>query len=89
MRSAPRTGDVLKLIVGQGVLLCAIGIAIGLALAPAGTYFGRALFYNVSPFDPISFAAVAVLLLAVAFLASYIPARRAAKVDPVVALRGE
>ncbi len=81
-------GTVVKLIVGQGVMLGAIGIVIGLVLAPAGTYFGRALFYNVSPFDPISFAAVAVLLLLVAFLASYIPARRAAKVDPVVAFEG-
>lgn len=81
--------DVLRLIVGQGVMLCGIGVAVGLVLAPAGTWLGRTLFYNVSPFDPLSFLAVALLLLLVAFLASYLPARRAARVDPVVALRGE
>jgi putative ABC transport system permease protein len=81
--------DVLRLVVGQGVWLCGIGILIGLVLAPAGTFFGRALFYNVSPFDPLSFIAVALLLLLVAFLASYLPALRATRVDPVTALRGE
>ena len=81
--------DVLRLVVGQGLLLCVIGIVVGLVLAPAGTWFGRALFYNVSPFDPISFGAVALMLLFVAFLASYLPARRATRVDPVTALRGE
>jgi putative ABC transport system permease protein len=81
--------DVLRLIVGHGVTLAAIGVGIGLVLAPAATYFGRSLFYNVSPFDPASFSFVAVFLLVVAFLASYLPARRATKVDPVIALRGE
>jgi putative ABC transport system permease protein len=81
--------DVLKLVVSQGLLLAGIGVAVGLVLGPAGTWFGRTQFYGVSPFDPISFAVVCGVLLSVAFLASYLPARRALKVDPVVALRGE
>jgi ABC-type lipoprotein release transport system permease subunit len=56
-------------------------------LAALGTPFARSLLYNVSPFDPVSFIAVALLLLAVALLASYVPVRRAMNVDPVVALR--
>ncbi len=85
--AAPR--DLVRLIVGQGVALCGIGIVAGLVLAPAGAWFGRSLFYDVSPFDPVSFAAVAALLAAVAWMASYLPARRAARVDPIVALREE
>jgi predicted permease len=81
--------DVLRLIVGHGVLLAGIGVVIGLILAPAATWFGRTLFYNVSPFDPVTFMSVSVFLLVVAFLASYVPARRATEVDPVIALRGE
>lgn len=81
--------DVLRLIVGHGMRLAGFGVVIGLAVAPLGTWFGRSLFYNVSPFDPMTFAAVAVFLLAIAFLASYLPARRATTVNPVQALRGE
>ena len=81
--------DVLRLIVGHGVMLAAIGVVIGLVLAPVMTMFGRTLFYNVSPFDPASFIFVSLFLMGVAFLASYLPARRATRVDPLVALRGE
>jgi putative ABC transport system permease protein len=81
--------DVLKLIVSQGLILAGIGVGAGLILAPVGTWFGRTQFYGVSPFDPISFGAVCALLLGVAFVASYVPALRATRVDPVVALRGE
>jgi predicted permease len=81
--------DVLRLIVGHGVVLAAIGVVIGLVLAPVMTMFGRTLFYNVSPFDPASFLFVSLFLMAVAFLASYLPARRATRVDPLIALRGE
>jgi putative ABC transport system permease protein len=80
---------ILALIVGDGLGLAGIGIVAGLVLAPAGTWLGRSLFYDVSPFDPASFAGVAAFLALVAFLASYVPARRATRVDPVVALRGE
>jgi len=81
--------QVLRLIVGHGLALAGIGVGVGLVLAPLGTWFGRSLFYNVSPFDPLTFGAVAAFLLAVAIAASYIPALRATRVDPVDALRGE
>ena len=58
-------------------------------LAAFGTPLARSLLYNVSPFDPFSFTAVSPFLVAVALLASYVPARRATRVDPVVALRQE
>ena len=79
--------DVIRLIVGHGLWLAGIGVVVGLVFAPAGTYAGRTLFYNVSPFDPLTFAGVALFLFAVAFLASYLPALRATRIDPLVALR--
>ena len=82
-------GHVLRLIVGQGLLLAGIGVVIGLALAAYGTPLARSLLYNVSPFDPFTYIAVSVFLLSVAFLASFVPARRATRVDPLIALRGE
>ena len=82
-------GHVMKLIVGQGLLLASIGVAVGLALAALGTPLARSLLYNVSPFDPFSFTVVSVFLVTVALIASYAPARRAARLDPVVALRAE
>jgi putative ABC transport system permease protein len=85
---AQRT-DVLRLIVGHGALLGGIGIAIGLVGALAVTRFLRTLLFGVSPFDPASFVGVSLTLTVIALLASYIPARRAAKVDPVEALRYE
>ena len=82
-------GDILRLVVGHGLLLAGIGIGAGLALSAAGMPLARSLLYNVSPFDPLTFSAVAAFLVLVAFLASYVPARRATRVDPVGALRGE
>jgi putative ABC transport system permease protein len=82
-------GAVLKLVVGQGLLLASIGIVIGLVLAASGMPLAKSLLYNVSPFDPVTFSAVSTFLVMVALLASYVPARRATKVDPVIALRGE
>ncbi|HEX6057437.1 MAG TPA: ABC transporter permease [Gemmatimonadaceae bacterium] len=82
-------GDVLRLVVGQGTRLALIGVAIGAVGALAG---GRALashLYGVSASDPATLAGVAVTLVAVAALASWLPARRATRVDPVVALRVE
>jgi predicted permease len=81
--------DILRLVVGHGLILAAIGIGAGLVLSAAAMPLARSLLYKVSPFDPFTFAAVATFLALVAFLASYIPARRATRVDPVGALRGE
>ncbi len=81
--------EILRLVVGQGLVLAAIGIVVGWLLAATAMPAARSLLYRVSPFDPITFIGVAIFLCAVAFLASYVPARRAMRVDPVVALRGE
>ncbi len=81
--------DLVQLVAGHGLLLCGIGIVVGLALAPAGTWYGRSLFFGFSPFDPTSFAMVAAVMLAAAFVASYVPARRAGRIDPVITLRSE
>jgi predicted permease len=82
-------GDILRLVVGHGLLLAVIGIGAGLVLSAAAMPLARSLLYKVSPFDPLTFSAVATFLLLIAFLASYVPARRATRVDPVGALRGE
>jgi ABC-type antimicrobial peptide transport system permease subunit len=77
------------MVLGDGAVLAAIGVVIGLVGALFVTRFMRSMLYGVSPFDPVSFVAVAAILSAIAFVASYVPARRAAKVDPIVALREE
>jgi len=82
-------GDVLKLIVSQGLILTVIGMAIGGAAALALTQTMKALLFGVSATDPYTFIGVGVLLALVAFLACYFPARRASKVDPMIALRYE
>ncbi len=82
-------GDVLRLIVRQGMLLTAIGLAIGLAASFALTRLMTGLLYGVSATDPMTFAVIVLLLIAVALLACWIPARRATKVDPMAALRAE
>lgn len=81
--------DVLRLVVTQGLWLAIIGICIGLAMAAALTRTLSSLLYGVSALEPVTFIGVAVLIMMVALLASYIPARRATKVDPLVALRYE
>jgi putative ABC transport system permease protein len=82
-------GHVLRLIVGQGLTLAAIGVLAGLAGAFGVTRLISTLLFNVTPTDPVSFAGVSVFLTLVALLASYIPARRAMAVDPIVALRND
>jgi predicted permease len=81
--------EVLSLVVGKGLKLALIGSALGLAGALAATRLVSNLLYGVTPTDPTTFAGVALVLVAVAVLASWIPARRAARVDPMVALRYE
>jgi predicted permease len=81
--------DILKMVLRQGVGIVGIGLLVGLAAAFAGARLLADLFYGVTPSDPITYAAVATLLLAVALLACWIPARRATRVSPVIALRFE
>jgi putative ABC transport system permease protein len=81
--------DVLKMVVGSGMLLAVIGVALGLIGALAVTRLMASLLFGVSPTDLMTFGLVAAGLLMVALLACYIPARRATKVDPLIALRYE
>jgi putative ABC transport system permease protein len=81
--------DVLRLMLGQGMLLALGGTASGLAAGFIAARVVSGLLYGVSPKDPLTFGAVGSVLLAVAFLACYVPARRATHVDPLVALRTE
>jgi putative ABC transport system permease protein len=89
MALGAQKSDVIKLIVGSGMALVLAGIMIGLAGALALSRALSSLLYEVSATDPMTFAGVSLVLIAVALLASYIPARRATKVDPMIALRCE
>jgi ABC-type antimicrobial peptide transport system permease subunit len=89
MALGAQKGEILKIVIGHGLRLTLIGIAIGAAGALALTRLMTNLLYGVGPSDPLTFTAVSLLLAMVALLACYIPARRAMKVDPMVALRYE
>jgi predicted permease len=84
-----RGADVVRLVVGQGVRVAAIGVAVGLAMALAVSRVMQSLLYETSPREPMVTVGVAALLIAVAAAASAVPARRAARVDPVGVLRAE
>ncbi|HMX29771.1 MAG TPA: FtsX-like permease family protein, partial [Blastocatellia bacterium] len=84
-----QSADVLRLVVGQGMSLVLIGLAIGLAAAFGLTRLMRTLLFNISPGDPLTFALVAFVLSVIALSACLIPARRATKVDPMISLRYE
>ena len=79
--------DVLRLVVGHGMRLAVVGVVLGLAGAAGATQFIKTILFNVTATDPASFSGVALFLLLVALVASYVPARRAMGVDPIVALR--
>ncbi len=84
-----RTRDVLLMVLRQGMSLVVIGVVLGVAGAYAVTRTIRSLLFAVGTTDPLTFVLVSLLLAAVGFLACYLPARRATKVDPLIALRYE
>jgi ABC-type antimicrobial peptide transport system permease subunit len=87
MALGAQRGDVVRRVLRQGIVLAVLGIAIGTLGSFAMARGMATLLHEVSPTDPLTFVAVAVTLAAVALLGSWLPARRAAAVDPVVALR--
>jgi putative ABC transport system permease protein len=89
MAMGAERSHVLRLVVGQGVWLAGVGVALGVLVALVAMRQLSGLLFGVSAYDPVTFGAVALLLMLVALLACYIPARRATCVDPLVALRHE
>jgi putative ABC transport system permease protein len=89
MALGARRGEIMQAVLRQGLTLTLAGLIVGLAGAWAATRVIRSLLYEVSPTDPLTFVCSAVLLAGAALLACYLPARRAARIDPMVALRYE
>jgi putative ABC transport system permease protein len=89
MALGAQRGDVLKMVIGQGLRLALIGVIVGLVLSFMATRFLSSLLYGVSAVDPVTFAVIPLLLTAVAVAACFIPARRATRIDPLIALRNE
>jgi ABC-type antimicrobial peptide transport system permease subunit len=84
-----RRADVLGMVVREGMKLATLGVAIGLVLAVAATRLMSSFLFNISPLDAVTFIAMSVLFIGIAFVSSYLPARRAAASDPMTALRTE
>jgi len=89
MALGAQPGDVLRLVLGQGAKMVLLGVIIGIAAALGLTRLMANQLFGVTSHDPLTFAAVALLLTVVALLACYVPARRAVRVDPLIALRYE
>jgi ABC-type antimicrobial peptide transport system permease subunit len=89
MAFGARRGAVLSMILADALKLIGLGIVMGVPIAVAGGYWLRAFLFGVAPVDPAALAAACAVLASAALLAAYIPARRAANVDPLVALRWE
>ena len=83
------TGNVMKMVLSQGVRMAVIGLVLGVAGAAVGARFMESMLFEVKPFDPLTYAAVAGLVALVTLGACLLPARRASKIDPMVALRQE
>jgi ABC-type antimicrobial peptide transport system permease subunit len=81
--------DIRRLFLGRGLIVAGIGVTIGLGAAAGATRLMRSLLFEISPLDPITFAAVPVVLAMAAALAGYLPARRAVTIDPVETMRAE
>jgi predicted permease len=89
MALGAQQGSVLRIVIGQGVVLTAVGAAVGIGAAIGVTRYLSAMLFDVKPGDPITLAATALILMIVALVACYVPARRATQVDPMIALRNE
>ena len=89
MALGAKTRDMTWMVLGEGIALSLVGVGVGIVGALLLTRFLKSLLFGVTPTDPVTFAIISVLLIALALVASYLPARRATRVDPMVALRYE